>query len=86
MRSASRLQGRRFYGPNGRHLAAAKIQATWRMTRNRELYIAYRKRKWAAGVIAIAWVMHVKLTMVRKTLKATRIDNLEKYRIKMKVG
>ena len=66
-------------------MAAAKIQATWRMTRDRAVYYAYRKRKWAAGIIAIAWVMHVKLTMVRKNLKATRIDNLESYRVKMKV-
>ena len=55
------------------------------MTRDRAVYYAYRKRKWAAGIIAIAWVMHVKLTMVRKNLKATRIDNLESYRVKMKV-
>ena len=45
-------------------MAAAKIQATWRMTRDRAVYYAYRKRKWAAGIIAIAWVMHVKLAMV----------------------
>lgn len=80
------FQGRRFKGPNGRDIASAKIQATWKMYRERSTYLEYRRRKWAAGVIAISWIMHIKMTKVRSQLKQVRLDNLENYRRRAKVS
>ena len=80
------LQGRRYLCPNGRDLAAAKLQATWRMYCDRMDYLEYRRKKWAAGVIAISWVMNVKMAKVRKQLTATRADQLENYRRRAKVS
>ncbi|KAL4227848.1 hypothetical protein ACF0H5_013286 [Mactra antiquata] len=76
--------GRRFKGPNGRDIASAKIQATWKMYRERSTYLEYRRRKWAAGVIAISWIMHIKMAKVRKQLKQVRLDNLENFRRRAK--
>ena len=77
--------GRRFLGPDGEDVAAAKIQATWRRYRDRSDYLEYRRKKWAAGVIAISWVMHVKMAKVRKQLKETRAMQLEEFRRRTKV-
>lgn len=76
--------GRRFKGPNGRDIASAKIQATWRMYRERSSYLEYRRRKWAAGVIAISWIMHIKMVKVRQQLHQVRKDNLEAFRQRAK--
>ncbi|XP_052277313.1 IQ domain-containing protein H-like isoform X2 [Dreissena polymorpha] len=76
--------GRRFKGPNGRDIASAKIQATWKMYRERSTYLEYRRRKWAAGVIAISWIMHIKMAKVRHQLKQVRLDNLEAFRRRAK--
>ncbi|XP_053405574.1 IQ domain-containing protein H-like isoform X3 [Mercenaria mercenaria] len=76
--------GRRFKGPNGRDIASAKIQATWKMYRERSTYLEYRRRKWAAGVIAISWIMHIKMAKVRQQLKQVRLDNLENFRRRAK--
>lgn len=80
------LQGRRYTGRDGLSLAAAKIQATWRMYRERVQYLEYRQKKWAAGVIAISWIMNVKMSRVRQQLQATRSDQLENFRRRAKVG
>ena len=53
--------------------------------RDRLAYIDYRKKKWAAGVIAISWVMHVKMAKIRKQLKITRKEQVEWMRDKTKV-
>lgn len=76
--------GRRFKGPNGRDIASAKIQATWKMFRERSSYLEYRRRKWAAGVIAISWIMHIKMAKVRQQLKQVRLDNVEACRRRAK--
>ena len=64
--------GRRFKGAGGRNVAAAKIQATFRMFRKVQEYKTYRKRKWAAGVISTAWLLHLKARGVKEQLKAKR--------------
>ena len=81
-----KFQGRRFIGPNGEDLAASKIQATFKAYRERLRYLDYRRRKWAAGVIAISWGMNVKMAKVRKQLVDTRKDQLGAFRIKAKVS
>ena len=55
------------------------------MLKDRRIYLEYRRKKWAAGVIAISWIMHVKMTMVRKQLIAARMDQLEGFRQRAKV-
>jgi hypothetical protein len=39
------------------------------MFKDRTEYLEYRKKKWAAGVIAISWIMHIKMSKVREQLK-----------------
>jgi hypothetical protein len=76
--------GQQYSGPNGKHMAATKIQATYRMHRDRAKYLEYRRKKWASGVIALTWLMHVKMTRVKKQLQVTRLEHLENHRIRMK--
>ena len=47
-------------------------------------YLEYRRQKWAAGVIAISWIMSVKLSRVRQQLKQTRTEHLEHFKIRSK--
>ncbi|XP_002730454.1 IQ domain-containing protein H-like [Saccoglossus kowalevskii] len=76
--------GRRFLGPDGEHVAATKIQATWRRYKDRMAYLEYRRKKWAAGVIAISWIMNVKLSKIRKQLRTTRQMYLDEFRERAK--
>lgn len=76
--------GRRYLGPKGTEMAAIKIQSTWRRYKDRSAYLLYRKRKWAAGVIAISWIMSCKISMVRKQLKATRKLQLKRFKVRAK--
>jgi hypothetical protein len=55
------------------------------MYRDRIKYLEFRRMKWASGVIALSWLMHIKLSRVRKQLKQSRLDLLEGHRRKMKV-
>lgn len=59
-------------GSGGKDRAAIAIQAYWRRFRDRRAYIRLRKRKWAAGVIALSWLMIVKLSKARNQLKIIR--------------
>ena len=74
------LQGRRFMGPNGLHVAATIIQAMFRRYRDRMNYLDYRRKKWAAGVIALSWIMHIKMGQVRTQLKQARTEQLDAFR------
>ncbi|KAK3607906.1 hypothetical protein CHS0354_036732 [Potamilus streckersoni] len=76
--------GRRFKGPNGQDVASAKIQATWKMYKERTQYLEYRRHKWASGVIAISWIMHLKMTRLRQQLKQSCADHLENFRRRAK--
>lgn len=42
--------------------------------------MAYRKRKWAAGVIALTWLTYVKISKAREKLKITREKQLENFK------
>ncbi|XP_041366539.1 IQ domain-containing protein H-like isoform X2 [Gigantopelta aegis] len=76
--------GRKFLGMNGQDLAATTIQSTWRMYCDRIAYLEYRKHKWAAGVIAISWIMHIKMVKVRHQLVRSRADQLENFKFRAK--
>lgn len=74
--------GRRFLGYEGKKLAAVAIQTSWRRYRDRKAYLRYRRRKWAAGVIALSWLTHVKMAKAREELKRKRMRQLEFFRRK----
>lgn len=73
-------------GPNGTEIAATVIQSMWRRYRDRCKYMEYRQLKWAAGVIAISWIMRIKMIRMRQQLKRTRLDQLEAFRRRAKVN
>ena len=73
-------------GPNGNNVAATQIQSSWRRFRDRTQYLEYRRLKWAAGVIAISWIMHIKMVKMRKQLKQTRAQQLANFKERAKVG
>lgn len=79
------MKGRLFKQADGKNLAAIKIQCTWRRYRDRTAYLQYRKRRWAAGVIALTWLTYVKLSKARESLKITRQRQLENFRFRQKV-
>ncbi|XP_048255584.1 IQ domain-containing protein H-like isoform X2 [Haliotis rufescens] len=79
-----RRPGRRYLGYNGQQVAATHIQASWRRYKDRSVYLDYRRHKWAAGVIAISWIMHIKMVKVRQQLKQTRLDQLESFKMRSK--
>ena len=79
------MQGREFKGPYGKELAASKIQATYQMYRERNQYLDTRHRKSAAAVVAMSWIMSVKMTSVRARLQARRAEELDAFRTRAQV-
>ncbi|XP_036441075.1 IQ motif-containing protein H [Colossoma macropomum] len=72
--------GQRYKGEGGRQAAVVRIQACWRCHQARTAYLQKQRRKWAAGTIAISWLLHAQVGRVRKSLQATRLCHLENYR------
>ncbi|XP_026220609.1 IQ motif-containing protein H isoform X2 [Anabas testudineus] len=72
--------GQRFKGEGGTEAAAIHIQSCWRRHVARTAYLRHCRRKWAAGTIAISWLMHAQMRRVRKALQARRFRQLENYR------
>lgn len=78
--SIVRSPGRVFKRKDGPNLAAIRIQCAWRRFRDRRAYLAYRKRKWAAGIIALTWLTYVKMSKAREKLRITRLKHLENFK------
>ncbi|KAE8296247.1 IQ motif-containing protein H [Larimichthys crocea] len=72
--------GQRYKGEGGIEAAAIHIQSCWRRHSARTAYLRHCQRKWAAGTIAISWLMHNQMRRVRKALQARRFRQLENYR------
>uniref|UniRef100_A0A3B4G8X1 IQ motif containing H n=1 Tax=Pundamilia nyererei TaxID=303518 RepID=A0A3B4G8X1_9CICH len=72
--------GQRYKGEGGIEAAAIHIQSSWRRYLARTAYLCHCRRKWAAGTIAISWLMHAQLCRVRKALQARRFSQLENSR------
>nr|XP_020474960.1 IQ domain-containing protein H isoform X2 [Monopterus albus] len=72
--------GQRYKGEGGIEAAAIHIQSCWRRYVARTAYLCHYRRKWAAGIIAISWLMHTQVQRVRKALQARRFRQLENFR------
>ena len=66
-------------------MAAIRIQCAYRRYRDRTAYLEYRRRKWAAGVIALTWLTYVKLAKARENLKMHRAKHLENFKKRLRV-
>jgi len=74
------IPGRRYMAPDGLDCASIKIQAYWRCHQKHSAYLEYRRKKWAAGIIALSWIMKCKMTMIRKQMKLNQIEYLKRFR------
>ncbi|XP_065836178.1 IQ domain-containing protein H-like [Oscarella lobularis] len=79
VRRLMNVPGQRFKAANGHHVAATCIQTQYRRYRDRIKYLAYRKQKWAAGVIAMTWLLHIRIRRVRERLQNRRALQLERF-------
>ncbi|KAM8972328.1 LOW QUALITY PROTEIN: IQ domain-containing protein H [Pelodytes ibericus] len=76
--------GQRYKGREGRNAAAVKIQATWRGFLDRKAYLAYRRERWAAGLISITWLLYAQKSRVRKMLHGSQEKHLQNFRTRAK--
>ncbi|XP_029288765.1 IQ motif-containing protein H isoform X2 [Cottoperca gobio] len=72
--------GQRYKGEGGIEAAAIHIQSSWRRYLARTAYLRRCRAKWAAGTIAISWLMYTQMCRVRRSLQARRFRQLENYR------
>lgn len=68
------------YGPRRHHVAATKIQATWRMYRQRIAYFHLLIGTRAAIAIQRQWAMYRAHCMTRRTIRSMRDTNLLRWR------
>lgn len=73
---------RRFMGSAGKIVAATKVQAALRCFISRKRYLQHKHEKWAASVIALSWIMCVKMTRTRQQLQRARKEQLAFFRRK----
>uniref|UniRef100_A0A672N890 IQ motif containing H n=1 Tax=Sinocyclocheilus grahami TaxID=75366 RepID=A0A672N890_SINGR len=74
--------GQRYKGIEGHQAAAVCIQTCWRRYSARTAYLLQLRPKWAARIIAMSLLKHAKLGHLKKSLQASRLHQLENYRIR----
>ncbi|XP_036068252.1 IQ motif-containing protein H [Oryzias melastigma] len=72
--------GQRYRGEGGAEAAAVRIQSSWRSYLARRAHLYHCRRKWAAGIIAVSWLLYTQRQHVRKALQAKRSRQLENNR------
>ncbi|KAK5867320.1 hypothetical protein PBY51_011823 [Eleginops maclovinus] len=72
--------GQRYKGEGGMEAAAIHIQSCWRRYLARTAYLSHCRSKWAAGIIAVSWLLHSQRIHVREALQARRFRQLENQR------
>lgn len=50
------------------------------MSVKRRQYLEHRRRKWAAGIVSLSWLMYVKVSKIRHQLKLSRAKQLENHK------
>lgn len=78
--------GRRYKGNGGHQAAAVCIQTCWRRYSARTAYLLQLRPKWAAQIIAMSLLKRAKLGHLKKSLQASRLRQLENYRIRAEVN
>ncbi|KAM8892409.1 IQ motif-containing protein H isoform 2-T2 [Spinachia spinachia] len=76
--------GQRYKGEGGIEAAAVHIQSCWRRYLARTAYLRHCRRRWAAGTIAVSWLMLTQMRHVRKALQARRSRQLDNFRARAK--
>ncbi|KAK7197657.1 hypothetical protein NESM_000717200 [Novymonas esmeraldas] len=71
------------YGPKRHHVAATKIQATWRMYRQRIAYIHLLIATRAAIAIQRQWAMYRAHCLTRRTIRSIRETRLAQWQLTM---
>lgn len=84
VRQLMTLPGRLYTGPRREHLASLKITAMFKGRKDRQAFLLYRRRQQAAGIIAISWIMHVRLRNCRNALMERRKLQLINYHKQIK--
>lgn len=75
-----RIPGQRYLAADGDHMAAICIQSIWRGHRHCKVYREERRKKTAASLIALNWIMTCKRTYMRKHLQHRKNKYLEGFR------
>lgn len=86
VRTLISIPGRKYKHPDktvSRNLAATTIQASWRAYIYNTQYRCFRKKRWAAGVIAISWIMYVRMAKMRRRLTTSRKRQIEYHARKL---
>eukprot|EP00002_Diphylleia_rotans_P032497 TRINITY_DN6832_c0_g3_i2.p1 TRINITY_DN6832_c0_g3~~TRINITY_DN6832_c0_g3_i2.p1 ORF type:complete len:1023 (+),score=225.37 TRINITY_DN6832_c0_g3_i2:269-3070(+) len=74
-----RIPGRRFQGERGDEAAAAKIQATWKMHKNRVIFKHYLQTKSAAIIIQRAWRSHFRIVQTKTKILEAEEERLRAF-------
>ena len=60
-------------------LVVFTAQSTWRMHVVRSQWREFRRRKWAAGVLCMAWMLNLKYRALRTALVEAKMKRLERF-------